>query len=442
MKNVCPDIRHVCLLAAAWLCVGGFGGCASLTFPVTGIPAHRVPPELLGEPVEETKTIDLALLGQPAPEVYRLHPGDVLGIWIDGVLGSRSQAPPVHVAPLQNMSPGLGYPVPIREDGTVSLPLVPPIRLSGLNLAEAERMVTRAYTVDRRLLKPGVDRIMVTLVRPRTVHVVVMRQESVGGATIIEDNLLINQKRGTGYELELPAYKNDVLNALALTGGLPGLEALNRILVHRNVGRPTAPLPGAMLAPDLAQDGIPSDSLERPRQTIEIPLRTRPGEPLPFGPEDVILHDGDVVFIEARDYEVFYTGGLLPTGQHTLPRDYDLDIVEAISRVSGTIANGGFDTHSIFLTSVPPGIGGPSPSMAIVLRRTPDGGQVPIRVNLNRALRDPRERILIQPGDVVLLQQTPGEAVVRYAGDMFNFFIDWRVWMRRDSAGIATMALP
>jgi len=420
-------------VAAACFWLAGLSGCASLTFPVTGVPAHRVPPELLGEPVEQTETIDLALLGQPAPDLYRLAPGDVLGIWIDGVLGDRTSTPPVHYSLQQKTPPGLGFPVPIREDGTVSLPLVPPIRLAGLTLAEAEEAVARTYTIERQLLQPGVDRIMVTLIQPRTYHVVVMRQESIGGATLIENNFVRNQKRGTGHELELPAYKNDVLNALAATGGLPGLEALNRIIIHRNMGgRPTA----TPLYPDAA-------SLAEPRRSIELPLRIPPGQPLPFGPDDVVLYDGDVVFIEARDYEVFYTGGLLPTGEHTLPRDYDLDVVEAVSLVGGTIANGGYSTNSILPTTlVQPGIGGPSPSMALVLRRTADGGQVPIRVNLNRALRDPRERILIQPGDVVLLQQTPGEAFVRYLGETFNFFVDWRVWTRRDSTGVAALAVP
>jgi hypothetical protein len=41
-------------------------------------------------------------------------------------------------------------------------------------------------------------------------------------------------------------------------------------------------------------------------------------------------------------------------------------------------------------------------------------------VDLNRALRDPRERILIQPGDVVLVQQTPGEAFTRYLANALN----------------------
>ena len=422
------------LLVAVSLLVGGLSGCAALTFPVSGIPAHRVPEELLGEPKDLTETIDLALLGQPAADQYRLAPRDVLGVWIDGILGDRAQAPPIHYSVQKTVAPGLGFPIQVRENGTISLPLVPPIQVAGLSVQEAEAAVVRAYTIENLLLQPGVDRIMVTLIQPRTYRVLVMRQESIGGATIIENDIVTNQRRGTGHQLELQAYENDVLTALSRTGGLPGLEAFNKVVIERNVSRiPT----GALAAPgELPPMG-------GSRRRIEIPLRTLPGEPLQFGPEDVILHDGDVVFVEARDHEKFYTGGLLPTGQYTLPRDYDLDVIEAISMVNGTIANGGFQTNSVFISSfLESGIGGPSPSLVVVLRRTPDGGQVPIQVDLNRALRDSRERILIQPGDVILMQETPGEAVARYASRAFTFFGDWRIWDRGDSSGLAAVALP
>src|SRR5216684_247130 len=56
---------------------------------------------------------------------------------------------------------------------------------------------------------------------------------------------------------------------------------------------------------------------------------------------------------------------------------------------------------------IPRGIGEPSPSLLTVLRRTPSGGQVSIRVNLNRALQDPHENIMVQPDDVLILQETP-----------------------------------
>ena len=42
-------------------------------------------------------------------------------------------------------------------------------------------------------------------------------------------------------------------------------------------------------------------------------------------------------------------------------------------------------------------------------------------MDLNRAFRDPRERILIQPGDIIVLQETPGEAFARYFTQTFRF---------------------
>ena len=67
------------------------------------------------------------------------------------------------------------------------------------------------------------------------------------------------------------------------------------------------------------------------------------------------------------------------------------------------------------------GVGNPNPSALTVIRRTPNGGQIPISVDLNRALQDPRERILVQPGDVLILQESAGEAMVRYFHDIFTF---------------------
>jgi hypothetical protein len=42
-------------------------------------------------------------------------------------------------------------------------------------------------------------------------------------------------------------------------------------------------------------------------------------------------------------------------------------------------------------------------------------------------LRDSRERLLVQPGDVLILQETPGEALARYFGEMFKFNLVWQV---------------
>src|SRR5207244_9786311 len=107
---------------------------------------------------------------------------------------------------------------------------------------------------------------------------------------------------------------------------------------------------------------------------VRIPLRQPLGAPLHVAPEDVILQTGDVVFLEARDEEVFYTGGLLPPGVFVLPRDHDVDVIEAVSRVRGPLFNGGFGGSSLAGNLIAPGIGGPSPSLLRLPRRTPRGG--------------------------------------------------------------------
>ena len=67
------------------------------------------------------------------------------------------------------------------------------------------------------------------------------------------------------------------------------------------------------------------------------------------------------------------------------------------------------------------GLGNPSPSLVTILRKAPNGQQVPIRVDLNAALRDPRENILVKNGDFLILQETHGEAFVRYMSGVLNF---------------------
>jgi hypothetical protein len=119
------------------------------------------------------------------------------------------------------------------------------------------------------------------------------------------------------------------------------------------------------------------------------------------------------VFIESRDTEVFYTAGLLGGGQYTLPRDYDLDILQAIA-LAQSRGNAGGTNKSVGGVSALNNDVSISPSTAIVLRKLPDGGEIPVKVDLYRARTDLSERIIIQPGDYILLQYTPLEAIAAF----------------------------
>lgn len=417
----------------------GMSGCAALSNPLEeAVPVNRLPPEVLGRRKSEDRTIPMYWLRQQSPDAYRLAPGDILGVWVDleGFFSEKSAPPPVQLPTPDNPTPALGYPVPVRDDGIVTLPLIEPVRVDGMTLREATEEITKAYTVKNKILKPGREQIIVTLMRPRTYQVLVVRQDS-GGLTVNAGGGIGQTKRGTGYSLELPAYKNDVLNALTRTGGLPGVDAMNEVIIERGALSDFSDPSGMRNCVDGGRPGTWDTA-----RTVRIPLRMRSGEPPPFRPDDVILHSGDIVFIETRDFEVFYTAGLLGASQIPLPRDYDLDVFQALALAGAPLINGAVNTNNLSGNVTASGIGTPSPSLVTILRETPNGGQIPIRIDLDRALRDRHERVLMQPGDILVLQQTPAEAITGYFSSIFHMNFFSTIIRQRDLTGTATLGVP
>jgi protein involved in polysaccharide export with SLBB domain len=452
LTNLTPDApgRRPWRLPAllALVVCGLLSGCAAVSNPVAeAIPVRHIPRELLGRPREELKTIPMTLIRQPAPKEHIIGPGDVLGIYIEGVLGDRNQIPPVRLVEVGNQPPALGYPVPVRDDGTLSLPYIEALKVEGMTITEAQAALVKAYTVTRQILVAGRERISVSLMKPRSFHILVVRQDS-GGQGIGAPTLIGQTKRGTGVVLDLPIYENDVLNALARSGGLPGLDAKNEVIIERGTYKGQEGDGKSIHLPACAggaSSGSASEDFDlEGTQRIRIPLRMRPGDTPPFSPNDIVLKNGDIIFIEARDTELFYTGGLLPTGQFPIPRDFDLDVIKAIALVQGPLVNGGFNTNNLSgtLLNTANGVGFASPSQLTVLRRTKNGGQLPIRVSLNRALRDPRERILVQPGDILILQETLDETMARYFTTVLRSVTLGTYVRQRDLVGTATLSLP
>lgn len=568
--------------------------------------------------------IDLSYLRQSAPAEYRIDAGDVLAVYVENVLGQRDQ-PPINQPVDNTRPPTLGYPLTVRDDGTLSLPLIAPIQVRGKTIPQIEQELRYAYTIQRRLLRPGQDRILVTLHQPRQYRILVVRQETqsdiISGVSV-SSGTLGTAKKGTGHVVTLPAYRNDVLNALVESGGLPGLDAQNVIYVMRcrregnasgrarsvqqlpatpgpyaqtyNSQPGQMPPPGGAMQPGYQSPGyqppaagganaplspvpmrgpvqlpapgygpgtgqpsenrlVPGSSqilppsgpvghagyapiirgqspdssniqltnyevMATPRQVMEqvtgipmpprteptrlesafntlkrgnfigavtqaafppqyqsmngavvpagcstcqvgpnvqqpamqyapgmniqsgpacapqqqwrppaawgnagniarkglwndksvtrIPLRLEPHEAVQFCEKDIVLEDGDIVFIASRDDELFYTGGLLGGGEYTLPRDRDLDILEAIAIAESNNNAGGQGGRSALNSDV-----SISPSQAVIVRQLPNDTQVPILVDLYRARTQPSERINIQPGDYIIVQYTKMEAV-------------------------------
>jgi hypothetical protein len=111
--------------------------------------------------------------------------------------------------------------------------------------------------------------------------------------------------------------------------------------------------------------------------------------------------------------------------------------------VRGPLFTGAFGGSNLSGTLISPGVGNPSPTLLAVVRRVPGHGQVHIMVDLRRALRDPTERIRVQPGDVLILQEKPSEALVRYfTQTFFNFDVFWRVVNTRNATGAVSISAP
>jgi hypothetical protein len=426
-------------------------GCAALANPIVdGIPVSQLPDDLRGPSRTVLKPIPLTMLRQKPILEHVVGPNDVLGIVVENVLGERNQQVPIRTGELSGQTPAIGYPILVQDDGTISLPYVPPIDVEGLTLVEVQNRIRKIYTEDYKILKKGSERIIVTLMQPRRFHVLVLREDGgFGGAptgpTFGSSSPLIGaSKKGTGYPLDLPIGENDVLNALTKTGGLPGTDAKNEVIIYKKPTRKKTKPADDKKGDDKKADDKKGDDKKgddeksaasksggEPGRTIRIPLRLNPGEAPPFKPEDVVLDNGDVVYLESRDVEVFNTGGLLGTGQYPLPRDFDLDVISAIAFVKAPLLNGGFGQAQFVASSVNTGLGIESPSQLTILRKTATGAQLRIRIDINDAVKDPRQRINILPGDFLVLQEKPAESITRYLTQQFRYTFDF-MWHSRN----------
>lgn len=433
-------IKRVTRLAAMLVLAAMGTGCTALTQPINGIPSNRLPPQFFAEERNNLVPIDFSLLGQEPPRQYLLDKGDVLGIYIDRVLPFTEPdavpvMPPVNFpTEKSNLPPSTGYPFTVLEDGTISLPLIRPLKVRGLTLDQARDKIRKEY-IDSKILKDDQGQFVspvVTLIRERQYNVVVIRQDKSFQYSPYQNQnigrgVYAGDESATGNVVKLPAYQNDILHALMETGGLPGLQAKNEIKILRaskadQAARAAFMQQYAQMAANFCDPCSCPPPMPDDPTALRIPMRLPAGMVPSIRPEDALLDDGDIVVVESRDNEFFYTGGLLPPGQWPLPRDYDLDALGAMAIAGGGVASrssggGGISSLAGGITGVPPG-------RLYILRRTPCKGQLAIEVDLSAAINNPAARPIIQPGDTLVLQYKPSEEALNFGlGTFFTFGI-------------------
>jgi hypothetical protein len=391
-------------------------GCASYRVKNL-IPACEVLNASCCAPDNGTQINFLTLRLQP-PKQYILGPGDTLGIYVEGITGDRGTPPPVYFPEDSSRQPAVGFPVPIREDGMIALPLVEPVRIAGMTLADAELRIRKAYTEDKEILLEGSQKIIVTLMKRRTYNVLVIREDVSDGRSrnsLTRGEIFLDDEiENRSFSIELPAYENDVLHALSETGGLPGERAVNEIYVLR----------GAMnrMSQDAVVKAIDRLASAKEAPTIDmadvvtIPIKGDVGTFPELSEDDITLESGDIVYIKGREQQVFYTGGLLEGGRFPLPRDYDIDVLEAMSMAGGSISTAGGSSGARGL-----GVGNIMPATQVTILRKCGCEQIAIDVDLRLAVSDPRERVIVQPGDIIVLEYRPNELAINFTVSLFQF---------------------
>lgn len=321
--------------------------------------AAELPPEFQAAPRTDQEEIQLSKLGNYASSSQRIECGDVLEVTM--------------LSDYRQMLPST-MPVRVAEDGTANIPLVGPVAVAGLELPDAERAISAAAQVRQIFERPH---ITVTMKQPRMNRVMVLGAVAEPGA------------------YELPRNSSTLLAALVASGGLK--EEAGPEVEIRHADPLPAPPPPSMLAGGAAVQPVSYDRPVPGNRITRVHLATASTE----GGDANRVHDGDVIMVHKRDVKPVYVMGLVQKpGGYELPPNQDIHLLDALAMAG--------ERTSQYADKV------------YVIRRCEASEQpLVIEVSVNGAKRDGRENLLLQPGDVISVEETPVTAVV----DAFkNFF--------------------
>jgi polysaccharide export outer membrane protein len=344
-------------IAATCLAIVVLSGCAG--------PGHyraaNCPPELMAKPVYNAQTVDLSQFSGPPVNNQRIQWGDVLEVAIAGGLDAEAIT---------------RFPVRVGEDGNAFLPEIGQLPLAGLELMEAEQVISAACVQRGFYRRPQVT--------------VTMKQQGVNQVTVV------GAVDSPGIQ-ELPRGSAYLMNALVAAGGLAENAG-----TQVEIRRPAEPGGGGGAAFASYEAGSadrrageranrPGYDAEEHVQLVHLDLASDAA----LRPSRYYLDDGAVVRVERRHPEPIQVVGLVKkAGQYDLPVGHELRTLGAIA-VAGGLSNQLADK-------------------VYVIRKTggEQGDSVIIEVSLRRAKRYAAENVRLAAGDIVSVEQTPATVVM------------------------------
>lgn len=324
-------------------------GCASDNFYY----ASNMPQSLRLVAQSNTQEADLSRLASASGSSQSIGPGDVLEVSISASLNKDDQ---------------VTIPVRISDDGTANVPDIGNVHLAGVEPQAAESLL-RMEAINKGLYRNPT--ITISYAHKR------MNQVRVLGAV-----------KAPGL-YELPPNSSDIVSAIAAAEGLSdnaGDRVEVRNPVHNAGGIAVAGGPAGPYSP------ISSSSAESGTgmRAYTVSLTSAASSVT----DRYVIEDGGVVMVEKRDPAPIHVGGLVNSaGAFDYPVGKPLTVLKAIQLA-----------------------GGPSNQLAdkvFVIRPLAQAGKTAlIQVSLRKAKRNPKEDILLGPGDTVTVEHTPATVLM------------------------------
>ena len=89
-----------------------------------------------------------------------------MGLFVEGVLGQYESDPPIHYPSAESgLPPAIGFPIQVRHDGTISLPLTEPLSVAGKTIVEIKALISKAYISGENPILRESDRIFVSQIQ-------------------------------------------------------------------------------------------------------------------------------------------------------------------------------------------------------------------------------------------------------------------------------------
>ena len=324
-------------------------GCRSTNNDRT-ILAKDLPIEFRASNQAPNPQLDLSFLASRSINTDLIYPGDVLEV---AVITGAEETPP---DPL---------PYRVSPNGTLDLPILGSVPVSGLSLTGAEERLQQHAIANRIYRDPKIS-VLLKERKTDTIRVV--------GAV---------EEPG---DYEIPRAGSDLLAAITAAGGLAKTAGQDIEIRHRS----------------LADGGIAqtahADGTVSPGQSVHVDLR----QPMVGQSNDLSLRDGSVVMVKEHRPSTIYVHGLVPhDGEFDLPKDEPLRVTQAVALAGGRELEFADKVHVTRFVE-----GYPEPLV--------------VEVSMKEAKSNRASNLVLLPGDVVSVEETPTTFTIDFLRNFFR----------------------